>query len=437
MIMLWVLCLSSSVSVAASKSLVFGYSRDGRPVSYPGVDWSGETGGVKGFCQDVALFLHHLGYQIELQPLKFDERFKWFADHYLQDHQPGIQCGPSSRTRQRQLQLNQVNGVFSMTFAVTSTKLLIRKEKVAALHPVPYAETTPLKIGVLESEREQEPTSVTSLLIRQVIPNATIIGLRRRQEAIDRLKADTLLENGAVNEAAIDAYASDEIILTEMLHVDNKDELGPLRENYVIAPEGHGYSLEEYALVLFNAPPELMERVNAWLLSAEGQAAAARFQRAGDALTDPLQKQDVDIDLPVVRIVLMVLGIALMLFLLWRYRHRWVQEKVSLVGDTALPAEAEPADVHQTPESDGDLEPREKEKAVEQAPVLPAVRLTNREIEVLALLDKGLLTKQIAAELKVADRTVDVYRSHLRHKLGGRNVVELLNAAREQGFLDP
>lgn len=51
--------------------------------------------------------------------------------------------------------------------------------------------------------------------------------------------------------------------------------------------------------------------------------------------------------------------------------------------------------------------------------------LSARELEVLPLLRKGWMNKQIAGALGVADRTVEVHRSNILHKMGARNTAHL------------
>jgi DNA-binding NarL/FixJ family response regulator len=44
--------------------------------------------------------------------------------------------------------------------------------------------------------------------------------------------------------------------------------------------------------------------------------------------------------------------------------------------------------------------------------------LTDRELEILALVGKGVATKNIAAQLSISARTVEAHRSHIKEKLG-------------------
>jgi len=56
-------------------------------------------------------------------------------------------------------------------------------------------------------------------------------------------------------------------------------------------------------------------------------------------------------------------------------------------------------------------------------------QLSSREREVLAGVARGLLNKQIAGELGLAEITVKLHRSSMMKKMGTRNVAELIRAA--------
>ena len=55
--------------------------------------------------------------------------------------------------------------------------------------------------------------------------------------------------------------------------------------------------------------------------------------------------------------------------------------------------------------------------------------LNTREREVLALVSSGLMNKQIAAELGLAEITVKIHRGHLMKKMGARSLADLLRKA--------
>ncbi len=62
--------------------------------------------------------------------------------------------------------------------------------------------------------------------------------------------------------------------------------------------------------------------------------------------------------------------------------------------------------------------------------------LTPRELEVLALVVRGLLNKQIAAELKINERTVKLHRTNLTRRLGVQSVAELTRLTSEAQLFD-
>ena len=60
--------------------------------------------------------------------------------------------------------------------------------------------------------------------------------------------------------------------------------------------------------------------------------------------------------------------------------------------------------------------------------------LTPREREILALVSSGLMNKQIAAELGLAEITVKIHRGHIMKKMGARSLADLLRKAETLGI---
>jgi len=60
--------------------------------------------------------------------------------------------------------------------------------------------------------------------------------------------------------------------------------------------------------------------------------------------------------------------------------------------------------------------------------------LTPREREVLALVSSGLMNKQIAAELGLAEITVKIHRGHIMKKVGARSLADLVRKAQMLGI---
>lgn len=71
------------------------------------------------------------------------------------------------------------------------------------------------------------------------------------------------------------------------------------------------------------------------------------------------------------------------------------------------------------------------------APVLgaPVESLSERELEVLALIAQGLSNKEIAARLSVTVGTVKTHTNNINRKLGSRTRTQALASAREHGLL--
>ena len=59
--------------------------------------------------------------------------------------------------------------------------------------------------------------------------------------------------------------------------------------------------------------------------------------------------------------------------------------------------------------------------------------LTPREREILALVSSGLMNKQIAAELGLAEITVKIHRGHVMKKMGAKSLADLLRKAEALG----
>jgi FixJ family two-component response regulator len=63
--------------------------------------------------------------------------------------------------------------------------------------------------------------------------------------------------------------------------------------------------------------------------------------------------------------------------------------------------------------------------------------LTPREREVMAAVVAGLLNKQIAAELRISEKTVNVHRAQVMHKMRAESLAELVRMAEKLRITSP
>jgi DNA-binding NarL/FixJ family response regulator len=76
------------------------------------------------------------------------------------------------------------------------------------------------------------------------------------------------------------------------------------------------------------------------------------------------------------------------------------------------------------------------EQAREGGPV-PDDLLTARELEVVKLIAEGMINREIADELVIAEKTVERHRANILEKLGMRDRVELTRYAIRRGLVEP
>ncbi len=248
---------SENLQANPGDKIIFGYIEDAPPVSIK----SGAI--VSGYCNQLATYLGQQGLQLELVPMQFSQRFRAFEtirDSVIQEKQPAIECGPSTKTIQREKDLEKLNeekdvtSRFSNIFFTTSAKLLIQKSKLRDLNEHPEN----LKIGVLGS--------TTTQVIGQIYPTSNIRSVEDRTDAIGQLVQGG--QNGG-----IDAYASDEILL---MGIRNDNEFTK-RKEFVIEPKLYGFTREEYGVVIYN-DDSLRDKINDWI-NGDGQNAKRDLER--------------------------------------------------------------------------------------------------------------------------------------------------------------
>jgi FixJ family two-component response regulator len=60
--------------------------------------------------------------------------------------------------------------------------------------------------------------------------------------------------------------------------------------------------------------------------------------------------------------------------------------------------------------------------------------LSAREQEVMALVTAGLMNKQVAAEIGIAEITVKIHRGHIMRKMAAKSLAELVKMAQALGI---
>ena len=65
----------------------------------------------------------------------------------------------------------------------------------------------------------------------------------------------------------------------------------------------------------------------------------------------------------------------------------------------------------------------------EKSSVSPINRLTDRELQVLQLIGKGLTSREIAASMNLSIKTIGTYRERIKEKIGLRSAAELMRYA--------
>jgi DNA-binding NarL/FixJ family response regulator len=75
----------------------------------------------------------------------------------------------------------------------------------------------------------------------------------------------------------------------------------------------------------------------------------------------------------------------------------------------------------------------QREKSIN--PILEALSLSDREVEILKELCEGKTNKQIAASLKISVSTVDFHRGNVYKKTNSKNIIDLIKYAIKYGLI--
>ena len=73
---------------------------------------------------------------------------------------------------------------------------------------------------------------------------------------------------------------------------------------------------------------------------------------------------------------------------------------------------------------------------INEKEIIDKVKLTKRESQVLSLLDKGLLSKEISDQLNISVHTVNTHRQRILEKTKSSNSIEAINFGKRVGIID-
>jgi ABC-type amino acid transport substrate-binding protein len=242
--------LDASISIAApTKKLIFAYIKDAPPISF-----ENQNSILAGYCGSLRSYLENEKWNIEVVTITYRERFNMLTERrpaVSANGSPAIECGPNTITRERITRLSLLGGGnkgwFSKPFYTTSLKLLINKKKVGKL----YNDLARLTIGV-------EGATTNSQVIGKIFPTATIDTVIDRRDAVDRLTTSDAKRQ-------IDAYTGGEELLIGLMKENS------LSDGFLIEPKLHGYTREQYGIVVYN-DTDLRDSVNNWI-DGDGQEA--------------------------------------------------------------------------------------------------------------------------------------------------------------------
>ncbi len=67
---------------------------------------------------------------------------------------------------------------------------------------------------------------------------------------------------------------------------------------------------------------------------------------------------------------------------------------------------------------------------------IQSINLTKREIEILKMVNSGMISKEISDKLSISIHTVNGHRQNILSKMNADNILEAINYARKMGLLD-
>ncbi len=241
--MITTLLVSSPASINAqqnnnpqdfNRTIVFGLREETPPVSYnPNL-----LGNWQGYCYDFIKLLETdiknkakvngtniSNFRIDIKTVTLDDRFTGYRNQGSEALD--AECGPNTINPEREENLKKIHGKFSLPFAITGAKILLKNDQVKNFYSLePFKGKT---IGVLSK-------TTTNSFIAKRYPLATF-------KQIERKNIIPELEGGG-----IDAYVTDDILLKGILDQMNLWQ----RTKYTILPKFTSLSYETYGIVTYH-----------------------------------------------------------------------------------------------------------------------------------------------------------------------------------------
>ena len=174
---------------------------------------------------------------------------------------------------------------------------------------------------------------------------------------------------------------------------------------------------------------EIQTRINSDKAAKEMARFNVKYETLKKEQTIALQRQKLNGTLVAIGLLFIILIVLFIAVAFYRKISRLAEEKNAILVREALDRDRLLMLSRQNLE-------RQLKEEINKLPeaVLPAVKLTSRELEIAKLTSQGLLSKEIADKLCISQRTVETHKNNLYRKLGINNNTELVSYMHKAGL---